>query len=176
MAKLGYNWLEVGSIWLKLGEQRLEREVFVSQLVLRIYRRSGNKRENRHDYLMFEGRLFGRILLPPELLNSFVCEFGRRSIFHNVARTGQTDEKKTFRKQIGTYSEQRASVERSFGRSLHFGGGHPGAGRGEVFGKVWGKVLGEVFGLVLLEHSEQKKKGQPKTPAPNSHGSAQQNW
>ena len=43
------------------------------------------------------------------------------------------------------YLQQRVSAERSFGRSLHFGGG---AIRGEVFGKV--------FGLVLLGQSKQK--------------------
>ena len=63
------------------------------------------------------------------------------------------------------YGWQRVSAERSFGRSLSFGGW---AVRGEVFGEVWREVLGEVFRLVLLGHSEKKlhQKVHLKSPTP----------
>ena len=52
-----------------------------------------------------------------------------------------------------------------------------GAVRGEVCREVCREVFHEVFGLVLLGHSEQKKKQtSAETSALNSQDSAQQNW
>ena len=70
------------------------------------------------------------------------------------------------------YPEQRVSAERSFERSLRFGGGQFGE---KFFAKFGAEVLAEVFGLVLLGHAEQKRTS-AKTSAQKFHGSAQQSW